>query len=185
MEISEKELEDMICLENRSFLEERGLDFPHEKLIRQLNLGVYGISDLIGISYERESEDVVTSISIYVYELKKDHINQATLTQVSRYISGLKRYFSDLSIFENIEVKFMPVLIGSGVDLTGNFVYMLELVENIEVYTYSLKIDGIYFSWIRPSEYGPANFDVLGFGSLAKIHKNEWLGSSKISQIEN
>lgn len=163
MEISEKELEDMICLKNAETLLDRGLGtFQHDHLLRQFNLGCYGIADLIGISATTDRGPL--ELFVTIYELKKDEIGMSALGQICRYKRAMEEYF-----YEELEceIEVSMVLIGSKIESSSNFVYTASEIELLTVYTYDISLTGVQFNEIDLSEFGPSNRD-MGWGQLAK-----------------
>ena len=86
---SEKELEDFIfeaCEEGACPLS----GSPVDLCFRQVDLGAYGIVDILKIEvYPNGGMDVT------VLELKKEHIGVSAVAQVSRYMEGIKHYLNE------------------------------------------------------------------------------------------
>lgn len=140
MEFTEKDLEDLIY-NNYPFLEDVGIDVRHTRLWRQVNLGVYGIADLIGIHLNGNQ------ITITIYELKKGLVDITTLFQAIRYVKGVNRildihYRHYRRIFN---IKIQIILIGSSVDLDSEFVYLPDVFQSLRVYTYEFGFRGLEF----------------------------------------
>lgn len=156
MEFLEKDLEDVICdalktKEGQESLYDKGFHFTlsngHLKYKRQLNLGVYGICDLI-ISSKDDSEltDIFglmqSRLTIEVVELKKGVLNERSLIQVMRYVRGVERYMK--RHHPNAWYSVIPTLVGKSVD-DGDWVYLIDRVDGLRVFTYRYGIDGISF----------------------------------------
>ena len=151
MEISEKELEDLIFNTDNENLIDRGL-YIYGKKKRQVNIGNYGICDLI--SYHKTDDMIPNSpLNINIIELKKGKIDFNALNQIIRYAQGIKDY---LEIREFNNYIFTLTLIGNELDLNNDlFAYLPNLVHGLEYtngsifsidyYKYSLRWDGIYF----------------------------------------
>jgi hypothetical protein len=99
MNILEKELEDIVYetfVSNRTALLNRGLYLQEGIALRQLNLGSYGIADIVimkmhkGRSIQKDGSHFISrSILCTVVELKKETINVATLLQALGYCKGI------------------------------------------------------------------------------------------------
>lgn len=146
MNILEKTIEDLVYENLKTYegivkLKSRGLynlDMPSQ-YYRQLNLGSYGIADIIGIKYFRNEEKQKT-LSVNVIEIKKDAINYDTLKQAIRYAKGFEDF-----IGSNFNYEFKFTLIGTSV-CKSDFIYFPDVCPNINVYTVSLDLErGIRF----------------------------------------
>lgn len=150
MTISEKELEDLIFNTGVKDLDDRGLSIIGE-LRRQVRIGNYGIADMV--AYERgrayfdyNKSPYYQNPELTVIELKKDEININAFMQAIRYAKGIKRYFKYKKYTDfDLTIK----LIGSNINLDSDFIYLADLINTdeiaLEVYTYSLRFDGIFF----------------------------------------
>lgn len=162
MEISEKQLEDMICLENRFELVTRGLEvFDHDHLFRQYNLGSYGIIDLVGIS--ATTQFGYLEVFVTIYELKKDEIGMSALGQICRYKKAFEDHFQDAGISQ-FEVR--TVLIGSQIEASSNFVYVASQIDLLHCYTYEIGIKGLSFTEHELSDFHPGSLEQRGYGKL-------------------
>jgi len=140
MKFLERDLEDIIMNTPNEYLNERGLNISGHKR-RQERIGNYGIADILTL--ERPVNQF-NGATIKVFELKKDIINADTLLQVGKYVSGINYYLHNIR--GNYNYKVEMTLIGKRVDTTNDFVYLLDLIEGLELYTYEFKYDGIYFN---------------------------------------
>lgn len=139
MEISEKELEDIIFNTDNKLLQERGLD-------------IYGIADIITIERSREKNYDVYSMVITVWELKKGQLNIDAFLQAVRYIKAIQqvnhpKVSKHLRKYDHIDYQIR--LLGDSVD-TGckAFVYIPEVFggDKIDMYTYSMDFNGLKFN---------------------------------------
>lgn len=151
MSFLEKTLKEIIFTADRNKLEERGL-FINGKLFRQLNIGNYGIADLVEVS-KIDPYFGSHGLDITVYELKKDKIGISAFMQAVRYIKGIERYL-EWRGFSN-EVFYHIVLIGSTLEdsFDSSFKYFPDMFPCnsdgsyfIRNYTYKYEIDGISFN---------------------------------------
>jgi len=116
-------------------------------IIRQPTLGPYGKMDLVNIvyngkepiSYGWTDTDVreIRSWDINIVELKRGKVGYNDLGQIARYVTGMKRYLKTLN---NSKDRFNVhgILLGKNIEDAGDFVFLLDKLENISVYTYSL-----------------------------------------------
>lgn len=160
MDILEKEIEDVVyeaLISDREGLEERGLPIQSGVVLRQPNLGSYGIADIIVMELhksksvnrqEGKSIGFATSrtIGCTIIELKKEVINVGTLIQAVRYCRGIERAFAVSQLQKDIPFYFQIVLIGKKVDTSGDFVFMADAINNLSLYTYEIDLyKGITF----------------------------------------
>jgi hypothetical protein len=177
MNFLEKDLEEIIFNTSREVLREKGLPI-FGKIKRQLNLGKYGIADLVTIQTANNSYPWGSSLQITIYELKKDKIGISSFLQALGYAKAIKVYLEEYRNIDDFHIDI--VLIGKEIDTTGSFCYIPELfcqdgsgnplgqIFNVQFYTYKFDING--FSFDEKSGYGLEN----PFGKLQpKINKYE------------
>lgn len=148
MEFSEKILEDIIwdnaqSSEGLKLLMERGLQITG-KMFRQVDLGDYGRADLISIRYIPQND----YLDIVVYELKKGCITVNALMQAARYVTALRSHGFDSGDWCS-EIGFRICLIGDSIDKNGDFAFLYNELEDVEIYTYDFKLSGIYFNIVE------------------------------------
>lgn len=155
----EKNLEDIICNSDKSYLYERGLNVQGE-LFRQYNLGKYGIADIVEFKHIDPYSYIQRHNSVEyvatVYELKRNEIDFNTFAQAIRYVYGL----SIKNKIENPSCNFQYriVLIGSKILNKDELIYMPDLLTpkylvredlgkiiDIEFYEYSFIEKEILF----------------------------------------
>lgn len=91
---TERDLEDCL-MENTDFLE--CYTGPHYSFYRQMNLGPYGIADIVGIcSYT--DPDGRTNCDVRIIELKNTPLAAAHVAQLARYKSFFERVLQDSGI---------------------------------------------------------------------------------------
>lgn len=162
MDFLEKDLEEIIydaTLSDigREHLLDRGLDICG-KVFRQVNLGPYGIADLISVNYMHKILDLVEGglisktryVHVTIYELKKDSVNINTLTQALRYRTAINEIIeSRFSKFgDQLKVYINIVLVGKTFDKSNGMSWLLNELERIEVYTYNYSLTGLQFEEI-------------------------------------
>lgn len=143
MNILEYEIEDIIyessqTEEGRNMLCERGL-FVRRPLKRQVQVGGYGVLDLIEVF-------PIQHLHVTIYELKKGSIDKSALLQLSRYMTGVSRWFNENlpKAFDDFVVR--GVLIGSHLRTDNDFVFLLNQLSNISTYTFNISLDkGLVF----------------------------------------
>lgn len=169
MKFTEKNLEDIIFESDRIALSKRGL-YINGLMLRQLRIGNYGIADLVTIEKpeyipvppDNPNRFHRGNVIITVYELKQANIGISTLLQAVRYAKGITSWFENSKYYENYNIEFRFVLIGSQIDHSSNFMYMSDIFVTysgesvITLMEYKYKIDGIYFydnsSWKLTNE---------------------------------
>lgn len=137
MTFLEKDLEEIIYNTKNELLQIRGLWIEGKKF-RQLKIGNYGISDVITVNRNYE----INRLSITIYELKKDAIGVSTFMQAVRYAKGIHSWLRKHKSFE-YDLRF--ALVGKYIDFNTDLVYLPDIYENIELYTYEYEFDGIHF----------------------------------------
>ena len=179
MDFLEKDLEDIIWenlqTENGSYnLYCRGFCVDHEKsFYRQVNLGAYGVADIIGFKLlpERGMEGCYIAY-IDIYELKKDSISASTFLQANRYAKAclklVEQYNATLKN-KHITAIFDFILVGSKVELSNDFVFLTDTFDNINILTYKINIDGLKFS--THSGYSQKNCGFIPFPKKLKLRK--------------
>lgn len=136
--------------------------------LRQKEIVGYGVTDIIKIGvYPGEVE-------IVVVELKNEHLKEAHISQLCRYITGIKRV---VRLYEQ-KHKDGPNIIVRG-ELAGPFkkdrgdvVWLIESLENITVYDVSMSMDSgfeakeISKGWFRSNE------EKLGYRDITRQISN-------------
>jgi hypothetical protein len=153
MSFLEKDLENLLLESSNNLLEERGLESLESNKLNQVYLGNYGTCDMI--TWEkvltRINGRIHTWLNITVVELKKDLISIDAILQVIRYMKGVEQYLKKRNVAYNIK----SVLIGKNVDLNTDACYIIDYVDLLDVYTYTYKIDGIFFDYQK--DFGLVN----------------------------
>lgn len=156
MDISEKNIEDLIyenlTPDNVHLLAERGLPFDEMNCFeRQVNLGPYGILDLIGLNYYRSGKEKI--LEVFIIEIKKGEINIETYIQAIRYCKGIQVLLSKTCL----TLKFNQILIGTSIK-KNDFIYLTDINEDVSFYIMKLSLEkGIYFN--RENGYRISNSD--------------------------
>lgn len=124
---SEKELEDLICERlDQNFNPITNQHCTHYE--RQLNLGPYGIADIVTFDSDMELYDIdgVVCIHAKVFELKKEFIKPDAIAQAARYKRGLQHLFrANTGMFECADVGSVEChVVGTGID---DAVYMQSM----------------------------------------------------------
>lgn len=149
MNILECEIEELLFnnLKNEQLLRDRGFFSFEQHYYLHPNFGSYGIPDIVGVTVSNDDFEF-KSMSVTIYELKKESINIDTLLQASRYAKAITRTISndeELCI-DDIDIKL--VLIGKKIDLNSDFVYFSDICHNVCLVTYSIDIlKGVLFKY--------------------------------------
>lgn len=170
MNILEVELEDLVFNTSNHKLHQRGLMLNGEKL-RQVNLGSYGIADIICLNPTWGKNGLGKTIEIQVVELKKEVINQQTLMQASRYCTAIKRALTENLKINDYYIEISIVLIGKYIDTYSDFVYLLDFMPSLQVYTCSIDLDkGVRFE--RKKGYSMTNEVLPNLKPYLKTYKS-------------
>jgi hypothetical protein len=152
MNFLEKDLENIVWEADNIKLQQKNLPIEGKK-IRQLKIGNYGISDIV--TYERqylEFSETSPYLKITIYELKKEKIGISAFLQSLKYAKGIKTYMEEYR--SNIDFTINIVLCAKDIDLSGEFIYITDLmysfenfgfINKIDFYTFEYLIDGINF----------------------------------------
>lgn len=169
MKFLERDLEEIIFNTPNSTLQSIGLDINGTKK-RQLRIGNYGISDIVTLHKEYDlklkysettgklTEVANPIINLTVYELKKENISLSAFAQSVKYLKGIKTYLEDYRGF--YDVKFRSVVIGKNIPEDSSIIYAGDIFENIDIYQYSLNINGLVFEKLEL-----LNIKNTGYGS--------------------
>ena len=171
MDFIEKDLEDIIwetqqTEEGRKLLAQKGL-VVKGKMFRQFYLGEYGTCDLITVEF------IDKYPYITIYELKKGIIDVGSLMQACKYSTAVKSY---IEYKYDCDCYIYIKLIGKSIQSNGDFVFLYnELMNNIDIITYSININGLMFNreskvWKLTDEEKLFRTKIdISFGELRKI----------------
>lgn len=159
MTFFEKDLEEIMYEAGIDMLCEKGLPLFKGSLHRQVNIGRYGIADLIYFSKPTfiNSDIGFEKGTIKIFELKKEKIGIAAFLQAVRYTRGIQRYLEMRDMLHYFD--FEIILIGKTIDNSGSFLYLPSIFNgesinsvigepskySISFFTYSYSINGLDF----------------------------------------
>lgn len=159
MNILEKELEDLIFNGEKQHIYDRGLFSigNYSVFSRQLRIGGYGIADIVGFNYDIESHsENLRILNIGIFEIKKEKITIEAFKQAIRYAKGLEVFIQ--SNF-NFSCNFEFNLIGTSIEISDEFIYMADFIENLNIYTISIDLyEGVKFKCHRNYHLRDPNF---------------------------
>lgn len=151
----ERDLEDLIFNASSKELLDKGLEGFYGKRFRQLNLGSYGILDLLVVQKIMSDITFDQYLNINIYELKEDKIGASAFFQALRYARGIQLYMGkrkpDMKFIINI------ILIGGDIDTSCNLCFLPDLMtrtnctaefgllDSVCLYTYDYGFNGITF----------------------------------------
>lgn len=159
MKFLEKDLEQIIFETDNAILKSKGL-YLNGKPFRQLRIGNYGIADLVYFKRPRKYPNIdIFRGCITIVELKQNKVNVSAFFQAVRYAKGIARYLEKRGISVEKYIDFKIVLIGSEIDLNSDVVYLPDIFKeskydrfdfhesqtSVELYTYSMNINGLSF----------------------------------------
>jgi hypothetical protein len=166
---SEKELEDWIF----NKYQEEGVccidDTYPQNLIRQMNLGVYGICDLVSFSVHRH-ENQRKEVEVFIYELKKEKITADAFTQVARYATAITQTIEAHE--SSIDLTITCVLVGTEIDESC---YILNHSDFRYYKPFFHPESGVEFKddsygWHRKNDQIPAIIEILNSPQKEKKH---------------
>ena len=149
MNFLEKDLEDIIFNTDNEKLRARGL-LIYGKKLRQVNLGSYGIADLITVKTvllnQEWHEEKGHKLVVTIYELKKDSLGFLAFGQLCRYKTAIERMLDNYNMYDYfVDYEINMVLIGKDIEQKNDFCYLVNNTEFLKTYTYSYGIDGLEF----------------------------------------
>lgn len=154
MEFLEKDLEQIIWEADNELLQEKGLSINGIKK-RQLRIGNYGVADIVTFNkmyeYDYDNNIYLPYLDITIFELKKDKVGIGAFLQSLKYCKGICTYFKLYR--KNIKIKLNITLASKEVDISGDFIYLTDLIysdsfgyiNNIDFYSFKYNINGIQF----------------------------------------
>jgi hypothetical protein len=145
MDFLEKDLEAIIW-EYAPECEARGFSilqmehFSQGRRFRQMQLGPYGIADLVHVYYNPH----INQFWIQVIECKRNKVNAETYLQAKRYVSAVKDavFSSDMPV---CKIATSVILVGASVDTSSPLAHVIANDPDCHTYTYKYAVDGIHF----------------------------------------
>lgn len=162
----ERELEDYLY----ASLKNHKLNMYYDKLgvllgeysyvLRQPNLGMYGIPDLITFSYDcyktsREESYMRRFVTISIIELKQHNVDASCFLQVIKYASALRKCIRSYSKnTHNTTFIINAILIGAEITIKNKeLFYIPNLIDDVHLFNYDQKKDGSYDFKYRSKEF--------------------------------
>lgn len=139
---NEKELEDYIV----ELLEADEFEYIDGKPFRQIAITGYGIIDILVVNAEHINPET-TILHIYIIELKKGKIDLSALGQICRYRKGIINAINkNPEVFGKYKFDINGYLIGSEIELNGDFCYVPENIDWLSILIYELSLsEGLTF----------------------------------------
>ena len=152
-EISEKELEGYICeqINNDEVYGFQELSLSGNAF-SQFNLQGYGIIDILVVDI-----DFDMSVTVTIIELKKDAVTVASVGQISRYNTGIKKLFEEIVeaspfFFGRLKINVELMLIGKSYE-NSDVCFLVDSINNLTCYHYELRLNsGVYFNFVEERE---------------------------------
>lgn len=159
---SEKELEDYIFESVSESMHNPITDESVDSIYRQVDLGSYGIADLVTFSYGEEFLEVT------IIELKKETIDIKTMAQLSRYYKAFCQYFEKKHPSKTVSIKLIAV--SGQICHTDDSAWLSDYLSehsNFQVYLCDFDLDsGVIFSeqigWYKKGEEFTKLHDSIG-----------------------
>ena len=141
----ERDLEQIIYETDQTELTNRGLHcLYYDKIFRQVNLGAYGVADIITVKYRKGS---CRQFCVTIYELKQSEINVSTLMQCCRYLYAIKDFISNnYPDYPTLNLEYKIVIVGERINTNSDFTFLLSSMPNTSAFTYKYKFNGISFA---------------------------------------
>jgi hypothetical protein len=134
-------------------------------LMQEFDISPYGVVDTIMFEHDVEpciadKDTLVSVLNVTVYEYKNRPLGGSDLFQISRYLKGVRELYADS--FNSQSIYVTGKLIGPSIDKGTDWVFAADLIDDIEVYTYSISVDdGLKFDdqegWRRNGEQNAAS----------------------------
>lgn len=140
---NEKELEDYIV----ELLDDGVFEYIDGEPFRQVSITGYGIIDILVIDVEHITSET-TFLHIHIIELKKGKIDLSALGQICRYRKGIINAINkNPEIFGKYKFDIKGYLIGSEIELNGDFCYVPENIDWLSILIYELSLSqGLMFN---------------------------------------
>lgn len=147
MKIKESELEDFLFHEMfnpATLFKNTGLDlWSYDCHFRQVNLGPYGVADLIALEYVHDVDCLgkeQNRINVHLIELKSGSILPEAYLQTIRYAAGIRHFFSDFVNTSRTEIYIDVRLIGCDFRINAiDFQPLPGLINVVTGYWYDYK----------------------------------------------
>ncbi|MEJ7610649.1 MAG: hypothetical protein WKF88_05655 [Ferruginibacter sp.] len=150
IKIDEKHFEDILfgLIQTREGVEKlkaRGFDIEYEPFsvyYRQLNMGAYGIPDIVRVFFNSYS------INIDVIELKITDFNISQLLQLGRYLSGVNHFIRDAHSLTDSGriITVRGFLMVAEFDSNNDYSWLSGMLRNeVCLYSTHYNIDGLKF----------------------------------------
>lgn len=162
MKFLERDLEDILYNYTAACNQSGFITPPYDfvgagKMFRQVNLGGYGVADLVEVVIVRDDAGR-RHLFINIIECKQNQIDIFAYMQVKRYKAAFLELLADINL-SNTSVHVHTVLVGKSIEEDSDFVFLLNDDRFCTVFRYAYSHDGIKFTlepniWFRPEGYG-------------------------------
>lgn len=161
---SEKYIEDYVW---QSLQAERYCPVSDEHFdlfLRQKEIPGYGITDIIKIAAFNTGE-----IDIRVLELKNEPLKESHVSQLYRYITGVRRIAERyMRLTDCPEISVRGELAGPFDKSRGDFVYLLQAIRDIDIYDLSLSMSSGFKSELVGDSWFNASEKLTGHKALVR-----------------
>ena len=137
----ERDFEDFLIDNEDFFRSEFCLNPKYTVINRQMNLGVYGIADIVAIT------NIEGKVQVEIFELKNEPFSHSNISQLARY----KKFFDDLiTVYFEKESNVICNLIGPKTfPNNSDLCFLCQDIPWLTVYEFELDpINGIEFNHI-------------------------------------
>lgn len=144
---TEKDLENFILEHESWFCDAMNLDGC--ELYSQVNLGPYGIADIVAIQeqvYMNAEEEAYSALDVCVIELKNKALDHSHLCQLTRYMT----FFDRIQTYKG-RIDVRGILIGAPTfPGQGDLCYLAQSIERVDVYETFLDPEaGVYLRLVE------------------------------------
>ena len=172
----EKFIEDIIFNTPQEKLRQRGLEIGYDAIFRQVNLGAYGILDILLVEYEKKHSFIDRRITITIMELKNEMLTSSAFFQALRYVKGIQTFIKETYSLENTDIDYNIIVCGPDID-RKEWIYLTDYYKNFYLYTFNYDFDGVHFQreegYHLSSPKYPERLCQNCINSIKKIIKNK------------
>jgi hypothetical protein len=132
---------------------------------RQLSLGPYGVAPLVNVRYWPAERAYYVQVTMFT----RAALTTVLYLQAKRYLSALRDALKQALRAANITATVVPscVLIGQRVQVTGDFVYALNLDTSCQAFTYTYGVGGLTFEAVGKCWYRQGSEQDAALAQLA------------------
>jgi hypothetical protein len=183
-QLKEKDVEEYILLEvynNPDKYEELFLqnNINRGSLFSQVNLGEYGVADLVSLSYHKSDGVFIEErnlLYIEIIEIKAMEIKPGAFLQAIRYATGISEFFKHIINTRNTAIRIHVKLLGKSITIKPNSIFTIPgIIDNASVFTYTIDKDNL--SIISHHAFNKHNWGTI-------FNKNKYSGLRRLLKAD-